>query len=47
MVAFKVGPPEYEGEQLRALKNEIRRAMALWEDGETVAAFNLLKRAIG
>jgi hypothetical protein len=47
VVVFKIEPPEDEDEELADLKKEVRRAMALLEDGKTVAAFNLLKRAVG
>lgn len=38
---------EADDETVEDLKKEIRRAMDLLEDGKAVAAFNLLKRAVG
>jgi outer membrane biosynthesis protein TonB len=47
VVAFKAEPPEDEDEEITDLKKQVRHAMALLEDGKAVAAFNLLKRAVG
>jgi len=47
LVPFKVHPEESDSEEVSALKKDIRRAMALLEEGKAVAAFNLLKRAVG
>ncbi len=46
VVAFKPAPPEDEDDEIAELKDHVRRAMALLEDGKAVAAFNLLKRVV-
>lgn len=49
VVAFKPAPPdeEDEDEEVTELKQHIRKAIGLLEDGKAVAAFNLLNRAVG
>lgn len=47
VIAFKPGPKDDEDEEIAAIKKQVRHAMALLEDGKAVAAFNLLKRAVG
>jgi hypothetical protein len=43
----KVEPEQSEdSEEIAELKNQVRHAMALLEEGKAVAAFNLLKRAV-
>ena len=38
--------PDEEGEATREIKNQVRRAMEMLEEGKQVAAFNLLKRIV-
>jgi hypothetical protein len=49
VIAFRPAPKEDEDEDeaLVGLKKQVRRAMALLEEGKAVAAFNLLKRIVG
>jgi hypothetical protein len=49
VVAFKQSPPaeEEEDEAIAELKDRVRHAMAVLEEGKAVAAFNLLKRIVG
>lgn len=50
VVAFKAdteeAEEEEENEEVAAIKNEVRRAMKVLEDGKAVAAFNLMKRIV-
>lgn len=48
VIAFKPPTEDYEeDEDVVELKNEVRYAMKLLEEGKVVAAFNLLKRVVG
>lgn len=38
--------PDEEGDAIREIKNQVRRAMDMLEEGKQVAAFNLLKRIV-
>jgi hypothetical protein len=38
--------PDEEGEAIREIKNQVRRAMEVLEQGKQVTAFNLLKRIV-
>jgi len=47
VVAFQPAPEDdEEDEEIAALKKQVRRAMAVLEEGKAVAAFNLLKRIV-
>ncbi|MEI9895372.1 MAG: hypothetical protein WDN28_16160 [Chthoniobacter sp.] len=46
VVPFPRGVKEKDSEEVAELKARIRHAMALLEDGKTVAAFNLLQRTV-
>ena len=47
LLPFRPEPKEEDSDEVTDLKKQIRHAMALLEDGKAVAAFNLLKRAVG
>ncbi|MGA7905294.1 MAG: hypothetical protein WCA06_21910 [Terrimicrobiaceae bacterium] len=46
VVHFERQEPDEEGEATREIKNQVRRAMEMLEEGKQVAAFNLLKRIV-
>jgi hypothetical protein len=47
IVRFSAPPAPPEDAALAQLRKQVRRAIRLLEDGKTVAAFNLLKKAVG